>query len=176
MSTVIPFRVAFLRSGGIIPTCITLERQNRLVPTVTMNRPWAAALARLLRERDVKKRDLSVYGLKRAGTISDVLHQPKQPDIRTLQQLADVFTAYDRRADGGQADAPAVPLWEFFVSDEQSALLRAQAAHQASLIKPPEPTEEEKEFRRYLRFKEWEASQREQSGEQTAPEKKKKRA
>src|SRR6185436_20472393 len=120
MSSTIQFPLSYFHSDGNIPTCITLERQNRLSIRNRVHRPWAAALARLLRERGVKKTDLAAYGLKRVGTISDVLHQPKRPDIRTLQHLADVLTKFDRRAKGGRPDAPDVPLWEFFVSDEQS--------------------------------------------------------
>ena len=154
MSRVFQFRSSYLHFAGIIPPCITLERKYRLVP-VGLHRPWATALSRLLRERGVKKSDLMAYGLKRAGTISDVLHQPKQPDVRTLQNLADVFTAYDRRSDGGRADAPPVPLWEFFVSDDQAELLRTHQAQRDALVKPPPTTEEEREFAEFQQFRKW---------------------
>jgi hypothetical protein len=97
-------------------------------------------LERLLRERrDLNKGGLAAYCQPkkigkpfRAGTISAVVNSNKMPDIDTLQRIADGFTAYDRRPKGGNPSAPEIPLWEFFVDDEQARLLRtAQAAKQA---------------------------------------------
>lgn len=104
-----------------------------------ISRPWASAVDRLLRLRGVKPVGLAAFGLKRPGTISDLRNQPKQPDINTLQHVADVLTNYDRRADGGDIHAPAVELWEFFVSDEQAELLHKKAEQQAALVKPTPP-------------------------------------
>jgi hypothetical protein len=42
-----------------------------------------------------------------------------------LVRLADAFTKFDRERD---LNAPDVALWEFFVSDEQAAVLRDRAS------------------------------------------------
>jgi hypothetical protein len=153
-------------------TCITTCRNDRLVWTLMSHRPWAVGLARLLRERSLENKDLLPYGLSRSGTISDVLHQPHKPSIATLQQLCQVFTAYDRR--DGNVHALAVELWEFFVSDEQAKVLRTLTAQQAALLKPAEPTPEEKEFQQFLKIKQWQAQQAADKAE--PPVKKKKHA
>ena len=106
-------------------------------------RPWAAGLARLLRERgDLQKGELAGYcapkqagGVPfRPGTISVVAKSSRMPDIHTLQRIADGFTAYDRRVNGGDPAAPTVNLWEFFVTDEQASLLRNACAAQRALV------------------------------------------
>jgi len=137
VSRLIQFRGAYFNSAVIIPPCITAKRKPTLF--VLMDRPWAAAIDRLLKRRGVKPVELSAFGLKRPGTISDLRNQPKRPDIQTLQHVADVLTAYDRRSQGGTPHAPAVELWEFFVSEDQAELLYRQAAHTAELMKPPAP-------------------------------------
>jgi hypothetical protein len=117
-----------------------------------MDRPWAAAVDRLLKRRGVKPVALTAFGLKRPGTISDLRNQPKRPDIQTLQHVADVLTAYDRRHRGGNPHAPAVALWEFFVSEDQAELLHKQAAHTADLMKPPPPDPMREMVERFMTF------------------------
>lgn len=124
MSTVLLFRSQYFRSDVNIQDCFTVERQCRLTRTVD-ERPWAAALSRLLatvRRKDGtlwKKGELAEKAGMRAGNISAMLHSPTCPEIPTLQALA---------------KALGVPLWEFFVSDEQAAILHAQAKQRASLM------------------------------------------
>jgi hypothetical protein len=79
----------------------------------------------MLAERRLKKGDLSDLSGVRAGTISAVANSPTSPEVDTLQRLLDGFTKFDQSLN---PNAPAVCLWEFFVSDEQAALLR-QAEH-----------------------------------------------
>lgn len=127
LSRPVLFNRNYLRSGVIIQHCFPLERQCRVRD---VERPWATGLARLLADRHLKKGDLAELAGVRAGTISAVANSPKAPDIATLRRLADGFTKHDRHPDRNP-HAPAVQLWEFFISDEQAALLRqaAQAQH-----------------------------------------------
>ena len=111
------------------------------------DRPWIAAFERLMRERQgLKKQALAELGQFAPARISTLLNPPKPPkdwstpDVGSLQALAEAFTKWDRFAPGNprrNPSAPAVELWEFFVSDQQAAVLRAQAAHHAALIQPP---------------------------------------
>lgn len=128
LSSPVLFKGNFLRHNDNIHDCFTLQRK-RIVSTV--ERPWAAGLARLLTDRRLKKGDLADLAGVRAGTISAVANSPKAPDIATLQRLADGFTRHDRLS---HPQAPAVGLWEFFVSDEQAALLRESAHKQQQLV------------------------------------------
>jgi hypothetical protein len=59
-----------------------------------------------------------------------VLNSPKAPEIESLIRIAQGVTKFDRMTD---PHAPAIELWEFFVSDEQSELLRAKAVQHKSL-------------------------------------------
>jgi transcriptional regulator with XRE-family HTH domain len=132
LSSVLPFHRKYFRYNVNIPTGLTLERQ-RIIPNV--ERPWATGLTRLLTDRRLKKGDLAELAGVRPGTISAVANSPKAPDVATLQRLADGFTKHDRK---GHPHAPAVGLWEFFVSDEQAALLRQSAKAQETLIRREE--------------------------------------
>lgn len=87
-----------------------------------MDRPWAYGLSRLLTARPgLKKGVLAERADLKGGTISGLLNGPKPPHVATLQKLADALTAYDRLKN---PQAPAVQLWEFFVSDEQAMILK----------------------------------------------------
>lgn len=116
--------------------CFSLERKSRVSLTVA-DKPWAYGLSRLLNERrgltkgklarlaplDDEGRDFRAAMVSKiAAGVSDAFL------LSYLQRLADAFTKYDRDKTAGnpKADpnAPAVELWEFFVSDEQAALLR----------------------------------------------------
>jgi transcriptional regulator with XRE-family HTH domain len=97
-----------------------------------VDRPWAHGLERLLTERRLKKGDLSKLSGVRAGTISAVANSPAPPEIPTLLKLLDGFTAHDRQQN---PEAPAVALWQFFVSDEQAAMLSEANAAKAKLLK-----------------------------------------
>lgn len=112
------FQRHFLRFKQNIPYCFTLERQSRLF-SVVPNRPWAAALERLLRERHMKKGELAELADMRAGNISRILNSPRPPEVPTLQRIA---------------AALGVELWEFFVSDEQAMVLRAQTKQRQVII------------------------------------------
>jgi len=129
MSSTLLFRRHLLRSSVIIPTGLAPDRQCRL-PFV--DRPWATGLHRLLADRRMKKQDLADLAGVRAGTISAVVNSPRPPEIPTLQRLAEGFTKYDRQ---GNPRAPEVPLWHFFVTDEQAALLTASATKHQELVK-----------------------------------------
>lgn len=136
MSTLLPFRRNYLRYNNNIHSRLTLQRKSRLCGIVE-GRPWAGALDRLLAERrGLKKGELAKLAGVRPGTISAVANSPKPPEIRTLQALADALTAYDRR---GNATAPAVELWEFFVSDEQAAALRHINTAKADALRQSQP-------------------------------------
>jgi hypothetical protein len=106
-----------------------------------VDRPWANALSRLLAQRHLQKgklADLCLDGAgkpMRPGTISAVANSPKAPDVATLQRLADGLTKFDRATN---PQAPPVELWEFFVSDEQAALLHQAKQAQSTLIKREE--------------------------------------
>lgn len=131
MSTILAFNREFSRSDVNILTCLTLERKDRLRSTVAMT-PWAAGLTRLLAERRLKKGALAELSKDesgkpmRAGTISAVLNSDAPPEVRTLLRIADGFAAFDRLHPDQKF--PPVELWEFFVSDEQSELLRHRDA------------------------------------------------
>ena len=129
MSSTLLFHRHFLRSSVNIPTGLAPERQCRL-PFV--DRPWASGLHRLLAERRMKKQDLADLAGVRPGTISAVVNSPRPPEIPTLQRLAEGFTKYDRQAN---PRAPEVPMWHFFVTDEQAALLTASASKHQELVK-----------------------------------------
>lgn len=115
-----------------IPTRLTLERKGIVL---RVDRPWANGLARLLTNRRLQKGKLAELAGVRPGTISAVANSPKAPDVATLQRLADGFTKHDRTEN---LQAPAVALWEFFVSDEQANLLHQSAAHDRQLVKQEE--------------------------------------
>jgi hypothetical protein len=92
---------------------------------VTAERPWANGLNRLLAaRRGLKKGLLAEMSDVRPALISAVANSVTPPTIPTLQRIADGFTKYDRRHD---PNAPAVELWEFFVTDEQAHALRDRA-------------------------------------------------
>jgi transcriptional regulator with XRE-family HTH domain len=128
LSSPVLFKGKFFRSSVNIHHCFPLQRQ-RIVQS--MHRPWASGLARLLADRRLKKGDLAELAGVRPGTISAVANSPKSPDIATLQRLADGLTKHDRHAN---PTAPAVQLWEFFVSDEQAALLRQSASNNQVIL------------------------------------------
>ena len=100
---------------------------------------WVIGLDRLLAERRLQKKDLALLAADDAGrpmrpaNISHVASGIVTPDIVTLQRLARGFTLWDRggiegvRNPKGDPNAPDVALWEFFVSDEESELLRTRA-------------------------------------------------
>jgi hypothetical protein len=134
MSTVLLFNQKFLCLNSIIQDCFSVERQSRLTSTV-IERPWAAGLQRLLNERPgLKKGKLAEMAGIRPGTISGILNQPIQPDTASLKALCLALSEWDRR---GNPKAPDVEMWEFFVSDDQSRLLRMKAAQSTALVAPP---------------------------------------
>jgi hypothetical protein len=100
-----------------------------------VNRPWASGLARLLTETHLKKGDLAEWAGVRAGTISAVANSPKAPDIATLQRLADGFTKAVQRKN---PQAMPIELWQFFVNDEQAALLVQSRSQQRQLVSEDE--------------------------------------
>jgi transcriptional regulator with XRE-family HTH domain len=103
--------------------CFSSQRKRRLVPDV-LNRPWANGLNRLLAERrGLKKGDLAKLADVRPALISAVLSAATPPKVPTLERIAAGFTRYDRQQNLA-SPPPEVELWEFFVSDEQSAALR----------------------------------------------------
>jgi len=123
MSTLLRFRSNYFRSDVNIQACLTLERQSRL-PVTVIDRPWAAALQRLLgtvRRPDGslwKKGDLAEAARVRPATISALLNSAQFPETKTLKSIADVFQ---------------VELWEFFVNDEQAAVLHSHGAQRRRL-------------------------------------------
>lgn len=139
MSTVILFTGKYLRQNENIYNCFSVERKRRLLSTV-MDRPWANGLNRLLAERrGLKKGQLAEIGHFRPALISAVLSpDTTYPDIESLTKIAHGLTVYDRVTN---PHAPDVELWEFFVSDEQAAVLRervkktAQASDDEHLLK-----------------------------------------
>lgn len=152
MSTLILFKRQYFQFNGNIPTCFTAERKGRL-PSVEGLRPWIAGLERLLRERrGLKKGELAALspndkgefvpdppkGHKpkhmRPGAISSLLSPTGgAPTVDTLSRLVDGFNRWNRLHQ--DAGLPDVELWEFFVTDEQSALLRQKAAHAQTVAK-----------------------------------------
>lgn len=130
MSSVLRFNREFLRPTVNILSCLTMDRKRRLSPV--NGRPWAAGLNRLLAERRLKKGALADLATDddgkpmRAGTISSILNADIPPKTTTLLRLIDGFHAYDRQHP--DLKLPPVELWEFFVSDEQSEILRHRDA------------------------------------------------
>lgn len=115
-----------------IPYCISQWRKSRLGQYVA-EFLWAAGLARLLRERGIKATVLAEHAHVPASRISE-LKKSDRPFLPLIQQLVDGFNTYDRTAKF-KAET-AVEVWEFFVSDEQSAALRhLKAAHDDALRK-----------------------------------------
>lgn len=143
MSTILLFRGKYLRYNVNIQDCFTVERQDTLRRIAMSARPWAAGLTRLLNERRMKKGELAALcqGKKvgtpmRAGTVSAVLNSARPPDISTLLRLVAGFerwAADPKHPERKALNLPRVELWEFFVTDEQSALLRKQMAQQDAL-------------------------------------------
>lgn len=135
MSTVIAFNRKYLPQGVNILNCFSPERKGRL-PFTVLDRPWANGLNRLLAERrGLKKGQLAEVGGFRPALISAVINSPTAPEVETLTKIAKGFTTYDRKHD---PKAPDVELWEFFVSDEQAALLRVKATQHQSLAREEE--------------------------------------
>jgi hypothetical protein len=125
MSTVLSFTGKYLPQNENIYNCFSLERKVTLSLTV-LERPWANGLNRLIAERrGLKKGQLAKIGEFRPALISAVLSPAaKYPDIESLIKIAKGLTAFDRKHN---PHAPAVELWEFFVTDEQAAALRDRA-------------------------------------------------
>lgn len=134
MSSVLLFKRHYCGFSANILTCFAFERKSRMGD---VDRPWGAALARLLAERrGLTKGTLAeLADDMRPGTISSIVKSDKAPEVATIQRLADGFTKWDRKHNH---NAPAVPLWEFFVSDQQAALLRASATKHQELISQEE--------------------------------------
>jgi hypothetical protein len=158
MSTLLLFNQQSLRFSVNIQPCFTLQRKCRLTFPYMVERPWARAVDRLMKERGLKDIELvGKGGITRQGTISAVRNSPRPPKTDTLMRIAAAIQDAQRLKHG--VPPQPVPLWEFFVTDEQSALLRQHAAGIAALTKPAEPTPEEKEFALFLKFKEFQAAQ-----------------
>jgi hypothetical protein len=154
MSSLLVFKPEYFRPNGNIHYCFTLNRKCRLPSTGMTSRPWAAAVPRLLRERGLKGIDLvKSGGLKRQGAISDIVHAPRPPEVMSLIKIAAAIQQAERVI--YKRDPAPIPLWEFFVNDDQAALLRANEAHRASLVKPPEPSEDEKAYAQFKQWMEW---------------------
>lgn len=148
MSRPLLFQAYYLRQNVNIPTCFTAERKN-ILADVVQNRPWANGLNRLLAERrGLKKGQVAEAGKFRPALISGVLNSPKAPDISTLQRIASAITTIDRR---GNHAAPAVELWEFFVTDEQAAVLRERAEKARSVQVEPSDDVLMEQFREFLK-------------------------
>lgn len=166
MSTVVLFSSEYFRYNGNIQYCFTPERKCRLWLIRMTSRPWAAAVPRLLRERSLKGIDLVKFGgLRRQGSISAIVHSPRPPEVMTLIKIASAIQQAERAL--FKREPEPIPLWEFFVTDEQATLLRANEAHRASLVKPPEPSEDAKAFEQFKRWMEWQESTK--GAEQPAP-------
>lgn len=125
MSTLLSFTGKYLPQNENIYNCFSLDRKVTLCLTV-LERPWANGLNRLLAERrGLKKGQLAKIGEFRPALISAVLSPAtKYPDIESLIKIAKGLTLFDRKHN---PHAPAVELWEFFVTDEQAAALRDRA-------------------------------------------------
>lgn len=124
MSSVVLFNRKYLPLSVNIHSCFSAERKN-ILPPIVLSRPWANGLNRLLAERrGLKKGKLAELGQFRPALISSVLNAPTPPEIDTLMRIAMGFTKFDRKHD---PKAPDVELWEFFVTDEQAAVLRERA-------------------------------------------------
>jgi transcriptional regulator with XRE-family HTH domain len=125
VSSVLQFRSQYLLCSANIQTCLTLGGKRRLLPTVN-ERPWAAALQRLLatvRRADGslwKKGDLADRAGVRPATISALLNSPKLPKTSTLKAIGEIL---------------GVELWEFFVNDEQAAVLHTHAKQRQNLLR-----------------------------------------
>jgi transcriptional regulator with XRE-family HTH domain len=91
-----------------IHPCISYWRKSRLPATVTEAYPWDRALTRLLVEKGWKSTVLAEKAGVPQSRISELrkTDRPYMPLVQTL------------------AAALQVPLWEFFVTDEQSRVLR----------------------------------------------------
>jgi transcriptional regulator with XRE-family HTH domain len=124
VSRVIAFNRKYFRCSVNIQDCFSLERKTILAAIVT-TRTWAVGLHRLLAERrGLKKGDLAEMAGVRPALISAVANSSTPPEISSLQRIASGFTKFDRKHD---PLAPDVELWEFFVTDEQAAILRERA-------------------------------------------------
>lgn len=132
MSTVILFSRKYLRYNANIQHCFSLQRKSRLL-CIVIDSPWASGLSRLLAERrGLNKEDLAtLVPPDKKGRVFRPAMISKLAKGRTdrflmsfLVRLAIGFTTYDRKLN---LDAPDVELWEFFVSDEQAAVLRERA-------------------------------------------------
>ena len=169
MSSKIVFALKYFRQNENIEYCFSSERNCRLSRSVD-ERPWVAAFERLLRKRQgLQKQKLAELGNFSPGRISTFLKGPKQPDnpkeprkewpmpdIATLQMFADALTKWDRDAKQnprGNPKAPAVQMWEFFVSDDQAELLHRNDAQQAELVTAP-PDPKRQMFAEFLSFME----------------------
>lgn len=99
--------------------------------------PWANGLSRLLAaRRGLKKGDLAEIGGFRPALISSLLNSVAIPEVSSIQKVADALTTYDRKFN---PNAPAVDLWEFFVSDEQAAALHQIEVAKAEAVKQANP-------------------------------------
>lgn len=94
--------------GVTIHPCISYWRKGRLSVTVTGSYPWARALTRLLADKGWTSSQLAEKADVPTSRISE-LKKTDRPYMPFVQKLA---------------DALGVELWEFFVSDEQSRVLR----------------------------------------------------
>ena len=138
MSTTISFNRQYLRYRVNIQDCFSLQRKRKLILPVNMS-PWTAGLARLLAERrGLTKDKLALLAPPdekgrpfRPAMISKIAKGDSDLFLVSyLTRLAQGFTKFDRdKTQNSKADpdAPAVELWEFFVSDEQAAVLRERA-------------------------------------------------
>ena len=131
MSTPLLFRRQFLRYNVIIQHCFSPQRKSRLLALVR-NGPWANGLNRLLAERrgltkgKLEELIAGDVGKKaRPAMISKIAKGDTDKfQMTALVKVAEALSKFDRLID---PHAPPVELWEFFVSDEQAAALRARA-------------------------------------------------
>jgi hypothetical protein len=161
MSTFVLFRRQLFPHRVNIQSCFTLQRKDKLWCIRMVTRPWANAVTRLLRERGLKGKDLVDHGrLKRQGTVSAVMNSEKTPKLATLLNIAQAIEKADHYLHATNSRGP-VETWEFFVNEDQSALLRTHDAQRAALVKPPPTSEQERQFAEFLEFQEFQKAQAE---------------
>lgn len=110
------------RLNGNILTGITDKRYARVSGLV--QKPWVQPIRRLLLLRGWTQGELADKAGLRPNTLSEAMNG-RSPRMETLEHIAGAFD---------------VPLYELFVTEEQSTLLRNAAHNQQQLVKQEELT------------------------------------
>ena len=105
------------RFSVTIPTGISDKRYGRVHASV--EKPWVAPIRRLLAAKDWSQGQLAKKAGVRPNTLSEAMNG-RSPRMETLEQVAQAF---------------GVPLYELFLTDEQSLLLKQSAQHQQHLAR-----------------------------------------